>query len=196
MDVSAAGSSIPYSYQAAVAGSGQTNAVQQALASTYSSVSNTSSDGTDPVTIAAGGSAPAPVVPSTYTASQAQQTSATSGIQGLTPSQVVGGLDASAANALLTGLSTGSGLQGFDAAVTSGATLATAASAAQQAYGFGGLTQDAQTQAASSDTSASGTAAVPATGSTSDPTATATYTQQAVAVAQTAAMNNTFSLLA
>lgn len=205
MDVSGTSSSTSlYAYQSAVAANGQTSAVFQALTSAYNS--SASSDGTDPLTALVGEANNSSLVSAIYTQGQALQSGgtggSTSGIQGLAPSQIVGGLDASAASSLLQGLSTdsssGNGLQGFDAAIGGAVTLATTASQAQQAYGNGTLTSEAQTQAKADQNAAASTTTT--TGdtvtSTSGATGVPAYVQQATAAAQLAALNNTFSLLA
>lgn len=195
MNVSATTSQSLFSYQAALAAGGQSAAITQALDQTYASATS-GSDGADPLTALAGEATYlGPLTASVYTQSQAQATSDTSGVQGLQLSQVAGGLDAASANALLASLSTSSpsGLQGFDNVVTGSTSLAAMAFQAQQAYGGGTLSADAQAASGLSP-------ANPAGGSTQDAassgTPNAAYVQQAVAASQQLSLNNTFTLLA
>ena len=184
-----------YSYQAALAGGGQGSAILQALTQSYtsSSAANSSNAATDPLTALVGESASSPLVSAIYAQSQATGTSPSS--LGITPEQLFGGLDSSSASALLTGLSSdaAAGLQGFDSAVTGSSSLASSQYAAQQAYGNGTLSSDAQAQANAEAAAANGTNTGDATAANSNGAA---YVDQTVQAAQTAAINNTFSLLA
>jgi hypothetical protein len=182
MDISSASSQSLYAYQSALAGGTQTSAVFQALTQAYTS---SSSQSTGDIADLAGEVNTSPLVSAIYASSSSASASSVTGLQ---PETLVGGIDSSTAANLLSGLSSdaSSGLQGFDGALSNSGALAAAASTAQETYGTGTLTQDAQTQAAASATTAG----------TSLTSATAAYTSQAVANAQLAALNNTFSLLA
>jgi len=208
MNISAASATSQSSYQAALAASGQGATVNQVLASAYTGLTSTA-DGVDPLTQAAGQASLGNLVSAIYSNGLAQQgtatssdaSGATSGIQGLSASQIVGGIDSSAATALLTGLSSGSssGLQGFDTAIAGPAALASATYQAQQAYGSGSLTSDAQSQASADQTGATTTGTTTGASSTTDTNAAsnvAAVIQQATTAAQAASINNTFSLLA
>ena len=193
MNINPAASQSLYSYQTALAANGQGSATLGALSQAYSDA-QTSNGSTDPLASLVGQTNAGSLASAIYTVSQAQQTSDTSGVQGLAPSQVVGGLDASSATALLTGLSTdaASGLQGFD--VTGSSTLAATASQAKQAYGNGNLSSDAQDQTTKAEAAQNGSSASSANDAAT--AATSPYLQLAVQTAQHAAMTNTFNMLA
>jgi hypothetical protein len=192
MDVSTTSSQNLFSYQAALAGGTQSQAVLQTLAKAYSQSSG-SLDNSDGLSGLAGQANLGPLVSAIYAQASAAQTSGTtaqaSGVSGLQLGSYYGNLDSGAAAGLLTQTfgSSSSSSDGFGLGISSTTTLASAAADARKAYGTGTLTQDAQTQAS---------AIQPTEGTTAGSNNALTYLTQAASAAQLAAMNNTFTLLA
>jgi hypothetical protein len=207
MDVGTTTSQNLYSYQSAVAGGTQAQAIFQTLTKAYAQSSSALS-ATDGLSVLAGQANLKPLISAIYTQGKAIQaadaangtdstsaSNATNAIAGL-QSGSYGNLDASAASSLLTQLFGGGGdssstLQGFGVGLSSASSLASVAADARKAYGGGTLTSDAQAQAAATLKEASGTGTDTGTSNQN-----ATYSVQAAVAAQLAAMNNTFTLLA
>ncbi|BDU75951.1 hypothetical protein [Mesoterricola sediminis] len=166
MTTAAATALSSFSYLSALTSSGASSAVLGTLASAYTKASAAQDGSLEAV---AGQGYLGTLASAIYT-----QSGSAGSIQNLS-ALTVGGLDSGSAASLLSGLTSdsASALQGFDASLLGGASLAAAGAEARKAYGSGTLTQAAQ---AAADT-------------TSSP---ATLALQAVA----ASLGNTFTLLA
>jgi hypothetical protein len=147
MDVGSATSPSAYSYQASLQSSAQP-AILQSLSQAYSGSDASNPQGSgDPLAAVAGSSSLAPLVSGITAMSQAIQSGQTgdagnagaaadTGVEGLSDA-TFGGLDNNSASALLASMADGSdtsGLQGFDAAVAGGVTVALASYQVSQGY--------------------------------------------------------------
>lgn len=145
MDVGSATSPSAYSYQASLQSSAQPAVALQALGQAYSGSDASNALGSsDPLAALAGSSSLTPLVSGITAMSQAVQAGQTggsgaapdNGVEGLSD-PTAGGLDTNSASALLASMADGtdtSGLQGFDAAVAGGVTVALAAYQVTQGY--------------------------------------------------------------
>lgn len=168
MDVGSATSPSAYSYQASMQSSAQPAVALQALVQVYSGSDASNPQGSgDPLAALAGSSALTPLVSGITALSQASQAGQTTqagdagaasdnGVEGLSDA-TFGGLDNNSASALLASMADGSdtsGLQGFDAAVAGGVTVALATY--QVTQGYAGPAPAAQTSPSSTPTSTVG----------------------------------------
>jgi hypothetical protein len=165
MDVGSATSPSAYSYQASLQSSAQPAVALQALVQVYSGSDASNPQGSgDPLASLAGSSSLTPLVSGITALSQASQAgnageagaASDNGVEGLSDA-TFGGLDNNSASALLASMADGSdtsGLQGFDAAVAGGVTVALATY--QVTQGYAGPAPAAQTSPSSTPTSTVG----------------------------------------
>jgi hypothetical protein len=165
MDVGSATSPSAYSYQASMQSSAQPAVALQALVQVYSGSDASNPQGSgDPLASLAGSSSLTPLVSGITALSQASQAgnageagaASDNGVEGLSDA-TFGGLDNNSASALLASMADGSdtsGLQGFDAAVAGGVTVALATY--QVTQGYAGPAPAAQTSPSSTPTSTVG----------------------------------------